>query len=1455
MTLLLFFCLGQYGYAQDCSIAAGVDESICESQATFNLSGTASGSFLVNPQWSQIAGPLITIDDDTNLTTEIIGYTAGNTYTFRLSATCSDGTALFEDVDITVEPEVSADAGTDQTVNQITAVFLNATAPTSGVGTWSQTSGPTLATFADANNPNTQVLGLAEGTYFFQWTVSNGVCSDATDIAGISVQGIDLEVGLQASTTSPDVGDVVTFTVNLSNNGNVAASGVSLEQIIPAGYDNIVAISNGGTFNLGTRAITWTGLTVPLGVNTTVLTFNATVQTPTPTPGEYTHVAEVTAASEFDIDSTPNNDDGDQSEDDEASITVAPQQADLSLTKTVIGNEFTPNVGEQISFVIAATNSGPDDATNVVIVDQLLSGFQFESYTSTAGTYDNTTGFWQLGTLTNGAAETLTITVSVNPTGNFTNTAQVIASDAYDLDSTPANGVSSEDDQGDVTINPVSVIDIVLTKIVDNATPDVGDTVIFTLTTANSGPSDATNLEIEDLLPSGFAYVSDDGAGDYDNGTGIWDVGTLPNGNSETLNITATVNATGIYTNVAEVVAHDQVDVDSTPNNNILAEDDQDEVVVNPNPIVDISVIQVVDDVTPNVGDQVNFTITVLNDGPSDATNIVVTDVLPSGLAYVNAVPSTGLYNPLIGSWIVGNLANGGSETLVLTADVLPSGDYTNTAELTGLTETDSDSFPANNDGTEDDQQTVVLIPVQVSDLILRKFVNILSPLVGQDVTFDVNISNEGPSDAPGVEILDILPSGYTYVSNTRTAGTYNPATGVWDLNGVLLNGTTETLTIVATVNPGGDYFNVTEVIASDNIDPNSTPNNGSVFENDYDSAGTTPIPAADLALDVSVDNEFPIVSETITFTLNLTNDGPSDATGVSVLDDLPTGYSYISDDSGGGYNPLNGIWTVGNLASGNNAVLNILVRVNPSGNYTNIAEVLSLIQVDPDSTPNNGQVGEDDQDEQATTPSTVSDISITKTADNLTPSVGDQIVFTITAANAGPNNASGVIVEDRLASGYRFISATTSAGTYDELSGAWDLANITDGTAETLRITAEVLPTGNYQNTAELTALDTFDPDSTPNNNLNSEDDQETIVPIPNGLADLSLNVTVDDITPNVGDTVRFVLTLNNNGPSDATSVSVQHIIPSGYAYQSHVSTAGVFNPNSGVWNLNSAVINQNTESLELLLEVNPPTTAQNEYLLEAFIASSDFPDPDSSVSQGIGEDDFSDGNADDDEFTLEVVPQTTDIALSKTVDQLNPTIGDAITFSITATNRGSSTATNIGIEELLPSGYALVESQTTMGTFDESSGFWEIDALAASEAALLQITVEVQDVDDYLNVVNLVFVDQWDTDTSNDSDQAFIEPNCLTVYNEFSPNGDGVNDFFKIDCIASFPNNRLQVFNRWGNIVFETRGYNNDWDGITNGRAAVQKGDLLPVGTYYYILDLGDGSEPKTDWLYINR
>jgi hypothetical protein len=88
---------------------------------------------------------------------------------------------------------------------------------------------------------------------------------------------------------------------------------------------------------------------------------------------------------------------------------------------------------------------------------------------------------------------------------------------------------------------------------------------------------------VTDLLPAGYTYVSDTPSqGTYVSGTGVWTVGSIANGGNATLGLVATVNASGSYTNVAEVTASDQYDPDSTPNNNVLAEDDQDDEDVTP---------------------------------------------------------------------------------------------------------------------------------------------------------------------------------------------------------------------------------------------------------------------------------------------------------------------------------------------------------------------------------------------------------------------------------------------------------------------------------------------------------------------------------------------------------------------------------------------------------------------------------------------------------------------------------------------------------------------------------------------------------------------------------------------------------------------------------------------------------------------------------------------------------
>jgi len=114
---------------------------------------------------------------------------------------------------------------------------------------------------------------------------------------------------------------------------------------------------------------------------------------------------------------------------------------------------------------------------------------------------------------------------------------------------------------------------------------------------------------------------------------------------------------------------------------------------------------------------------------------------------------------------------------------------------------------------------------------------------------------------------------------------------------------------------------------------------------------------------------------------------------------------------------------------------------------------------------------------------------------------------------------------------------------------------------------------------------------------------------------------------------------------------------------------------------------------------------------------------------------------------------------------------------------------------------------------------------------------------------------VDNGTCGTTTDTMLVFIK-DCLTIRvpNSFSPNGDGINDRFIIPNIDYYPGSRLTVFNRWGNKVYESgTPYNNQWDGTSQFGAVF--GETLPESTYYCILDLGDGSEPYTGFIYLRR
>jgi gliding motility-associated-like protein len=92
------------------------------------------------------------------------------------------------------------------------------------------------------------------------------------------------------------------------------------------------------------------------------------------------------------------------------------------------------------------------------------------------------------------------------------------------------------------------------------------------------------------------------------------------------------------------------------------------------------------------------------------------------------------------------------------------------------------------------------------------------------------------------------------------------------------------------------------------------------------------------------------------------------------------------------------------------------------------------------------------------------------------------------------------------------------------------------------------------------------------------------------------------------------------------------------------------------------------------------------------------------------------------------------------------------------------------------------------------------------------------------------------------------------LVVFNEFTPNEDGSNDFFNIKCAEYYPHNKLEIYNRYGSLVYNTSNYKNTWKGVANVDGTFD-GTVLPSGTYYYIFDIGDSKGVKTGWLYIMR
>ena len=253
---------------------------------------------------------------------------------------------------------------------------------------------------------------------------------------------------------------------------------------------------------------------------------------------------------------------------------------DLSLTKTT--DNATPNVGDNITFTVKVINAGPDAATAVEVTDELPAGLQFVSSTF----FTNNSGVLT-STISNVAVnQTITLTYIAKVTGSaaMTNFAQITKVTEKDIDSTPNNGkTTKEDDDDKVTITPKVVellADLSLNKVVSNTTPATGDQITYFVEVKNNGTSNATNVEVTDVVPAGLQIISATG-GDVINTTGntvVAKFNQINVGQIATFQIVAKVTATtGTIKNWAEVTKSDQKDPNSTPNNGVNKNENDDD--------------------------------------------------------------------------------------------------------------------------------------------------------------------------------------------------------------------------------------------------------------------------------------------------------------------------------------------------------------------------------------------------------------------------------------------------------------------------------------------------------------------------------------------------------------------------------------------------------------------------------------------------------------------------------------------------------------------------------------------------------------------------------------------------------------------------------------------------------------------------------------------------------------
>ena len=846
---------------------------------------------------------------------------------------------------------------------------------------------------------------------------------------------------------------------------------------------------------------------------------------------------------------------------------------------------------------------------------------------------------------------TVTGTVASSATGTIVNRATVSSPTP---DPTSANNTVER-------VTPVATsADLQVAKSASPSPAVPGDGIEYTITVANAGPSDAAAVTLTDPLTAltGVAASASTGTCSV---TGSVDctIGTVRAGETVTVTISGTIDAgrTADLTNTATASS-------STPDPN--GSDNSGSVVTTMQPSADLSITKTA---SPNpliAGDEVTYTVTVLNNGPSDATGVVVTDDPPDDLTGVDASASQGGCGISAGivDCALGTLAAGASATVIVTGDVPSGADPAavagNTATVVSAT-ADPDPF--------DNTATISTGVAAVADLQLAKSASPSTVSAGESTVWTIVVTNDGPSAAGAFQIVDTLDADLTPTSATIGGTPCSIALQVITCSSVgLAAGASTTVLINTSVAPSataGTIANSASIANATTADPTSSNNTAS--------SNLTVTRSANVSIVKTAVTDPITPGLPATFTLAISNAGPSTANAVAAADGLPLAWTL---DAGSDPRCTLTSGTVdcdlGVLGAGASEVVTLVV-VPPSGAttgpFTNTATVSSST---PDPTP-----GDNGSSDDAIVVA-VADLSITKT-DLADPVIaGEGIGYELRVTNAGPSDAGSVLVDDSDLAGLDGVTLTPSQGTCETVTFTCDLGALPNAGVATIAVSAtvpETTPAGTdvLSNTATVTSPD--DPDGSDNTATETTSVERS--------ADLVVGKSASPLTATAGDPITWTITASNLGPSAASAVSVTDSMPAGLVAATVIASSDRGTCVVGATDVvcgGGSLLPGETVTVTITAQVDPAFSAAT--LSNTATATSSDPDD----------------NPSDNTATV-VVParSAADLTISKNPSKTAPVAGESLDWVIQVYNDGPSTALDVDVVDVLPAGFAVTSISST--------------------------------------------------------------------------------------------------------------------------------------------------------------